>query len=334
MQKKNNRPPKRDEIKIHLPANATQLDRFTATTIPDESLSDIGVLPGDVAITFLTTDILKEDIVCCKTDGGSRIAKYHLTPDGFIHLEPLNDEYETEIHHPGTFKIIGRVVRFDRDGQFLTVKMDLRPVRKLEDSPRRLSPDAFRKLTTARQIEHYFSEQQGEGDDVAARLAEMLAHLLHDSPQRDDLARVVYTACVKAWKAVRAEPGEDVHSERDRLTVAYHSNLLQAMRKIHDPELYEMEDGLATQFAAERNTPKTRLRLHHIEDGTTNTTDTPELSPEIEQQLIILRSRLEQLEYLPENEAVRFQLETQIYQLEQEQNRNEWPEVIGGEGER
>lgn len=44
-----------------------------------------------------------------------------------------------------------------------------------------------------------------------------------------------------------------------------------------------------------------------------------------------LRARLNSIEHLPENEAVRFQLETQIHRLEQEQE--EWPEVIGGEVE-
>lgn len=42
-----------------------------------------------------------------------------------------------------------------------------------------------------------------------------------------------------------------------------------------------------------------------------------------------LRRRLEKLDFEPQNEACRFQLETELYQLEQETIADEWPEVIG-----
>lgn len=43
-----------------------------------------------------------------------------------------------------------------------------------------------------------------------------------------------------------------------------------------------------------------------------------------------IRGKLAKLERLPENEAERFRLETEIYQLERAPNSDEWPEVIGG----
>lgn len=47
-----------------------------------------------------------------------------------------------------------------------------------------------------------------------------------------------------------------------------------------------------------------------------------------------LRRRLDRVEPLPENEAVRFQLETEIYRLEYAQPEDEWPEFVGEEGAR
>jgi hypothetical protein len=46
------------------------------------------------------------------------------------------------------------------------------------------------------------------------------------------------------------------------------------------------------------------------------------------QRLARLRRELDELERLPENEATCFQLEKQIYDLEREQDVDEWPEVI------
>lgn len=52
---------------------------------------------------------------------------------------------------------------------------------------------------------------------------------------------------------------------------------------------------------------------------------TERANPEIE----TLCARLDRLELLPENEATRFQIETQIYKLEQQTVGDEWPEIIG-----
>lgn len=44
-----------------------------------------------------------------------------------------------------------------------------------------------------------------------------------------------------------------------------------------------------------------------------------------------LTAALSRLERVPENEAERFRLETEIYKLQHKSNADEWPEVIGGE---
>jgi hypothetical protein len=47
-------------------------------------------------------------------------------------------------------------------------------------------------------------------------------------------------------------------------------------------------------------------------------------------ELTSLREKLAKLEYLPENEAVRFNLESEIYRLERDADSDEWPYMIGG----
>jgi len=46
------------------------------------------------------------------------------------------------------------------------------------------------------------------------------------------------------------------------------------------------------------------------------------------EKLADLRAHLECLEFLPENEACRLRLETELYKLEYEDDSEEWPEVI------
>lgn len=53
--------------------------------------------------------------------------------------------------------------------------------------------------------------------------------------------------------------------------------------------------------------------------------------PREKSPLKALREQLEALEFVPENESCRLQLESQIYRLEQEGTRDEWPDVIGGD---
>jgi len=57
-------------------------------------------------------------------------------------------------------------------------------------------------------------------------------------------------------------------------------------------------------------------------------------SPKKDPRIAELRDKLSRLECLPENEAVAFQLETQICKLERASTTEEWPDVIGTEGGR
>jgi hypothetical protein len=196
------------------------------------------------------------------------------------------------------------------------------------------SSEAWNQLNTTQQVEHYFSEQHPETDEVAACLAELLAHLLHDSPQRDALARTVYLACKKAWKASRSETSYvTMHDLRDLSTVAYHAALINAIQKIYDPAGYKIEIAREKNRVKEGYRVERRLRLGRVSKKTKEIS-LPEPEPQDNLRIEELRARLQNLETLPENEAVRFQLETEIYRLEQEQKRDEWPEVIGGEDER
>lgn len=54
-------------------------------------------------------------------------------------------------------------------------------------------------------------------------------------------------------------------------------------------------------------------------------TRTPQENP----QLAELKKTLARLERVPENEAIAFQMESEIYRLEQESSGDEWPDVVG-----
>lgn len=58
--------------------------------------------------------------------------------------------------------------------------------------------------------------------------------------------------------------------------------------------------------------------------------DEEDRRPEQAEAISLLCAKLEALEFLPENEPTRFQLETEIYKLEHESDTDEWPDVIGG----
>ena len=55
-----------------------------------------------------------------------------------------------------------------------------------------------------------------------------------------------------------------------------------------------------------------------------------EKPPQPDRRIESLQSRLNILERLPENEAERFKLESEIYKLENSLPEDKWPEVIGG----
>lgn len=107
-------------IDVHLPVDALPRDRFEGITISDTSLEDISIRTGDLAVVFLTDDVEGGDIALYETTSGEkRIGKYHPAMYGWMRLEPLSDEYETEIYSPSEGKPIGRVTHFERDGQII-----------------------------------------------------------------------------------------------------------------------------------------------------------------------------------------------------------------------
>lgn len=75
-----------------------------------------------------------------------------------------------------------------------------------------------------------------------------------------------------------------------------------------------------------------RAKAHDIEILGVVTSEAPEREqPKSNNQLDKLRAHLEETELLPENEATRFQLMTEIHRLENALPDEEWPEVVGDE---
>jgi SOS-response transcriptional repressor LexA len=82
------------------PKGTQPSDSFEAIEMVDDSLSGIGIQPKDVAIVFHTDDFKSGDLVLFKNSLEQFIGKYYPAPGGLMRLEPLNDEYETDILSP------------------------------------------------------------------------------------------------------------------------------------------------------------------------------------------------------------------------------------------
>lgn len=165
MQKKVNRKrqPPPSEITIYLPGDARPQDKFEAVIIPDNSLSDIGVKRKDVAIVFLTSDIKSGDLVLLDMPRGHLTGKFHLAPDGIIHIDPLNDEYEPEVYSPGEAKIAGRITHFERNGQEVSLGIELRPLRPTQQAKTKRQPADNRSAEITR-LESKLTRLQETGD--------------------------------------------------------------------------------------------------------------------------------------------------------------------------
>lgn len=84
----------------------------------------------------------------------------------------------------------------------------------------------------------------------------------------------------------------------------------------HDGTIY----GIAVVIVRKLNRKKNRRKSTSHRDGQVH--------------LSSLRDKLTKIERLPENEAERFKLETEVYQLEHgAENPDLWPDVIGGDDE-
>ncbi|HEX8843085.1 MAG TPA: S24 family peptidase [Pyrinomonadaceae bacterium] len=334
-------------ITIYLPQGARPSDKFEASTIPDTSLSDIGVQPGDVAIIYRTSRIQSGDLIACEVSGKKAcIGKYRPASDGTVHLEPLNDEYEATIFSADKMKVLGRVVRFDRDGRAIQIEMELRPVRPAKNKP---------DITPVNQVEW----QRACQNKWNARLIERLAQIKSEQPEE---RQAVVIAALHLWQKAAQVPktfkDSDLFTPEAIYTLDYHTRLLGNGYEMPAAPAHGARQGVVETItailkgkpisAAEKIAPRI---IKHDTDwanyraaiplGQRKNCDledwlagqAPQPADPREQQIRELEYRLTRLEEEGDitNSTQCFQLERKIYDLRREIARDEWPEVIGDE---
>lgn len=138
-------------------------------------------------------------------------------------------------------------------------------------------------------------------EEVSLRLTEMAGWMINETPAGGQLARDIYLAIGRAWDAARCEwDGPNMDHPTEQQIVSLHRELMEELRGEGDSRRQQ-------ELPADVD------------------------SKELIKQLMVAQVKLAHLEQLPENEAIRFQLETEIDRLKRELGAEpwEWPDVIG-----
>jgi hypothetical protein len=118
-----------------------------------------------------------------------------------------------------------------------------------------------------------------------------------------------YEAAQTAFEQIRDLMNGCSQARFEQIDMIYHGNNEESMKA------REQQAGIYEEALQARN---------EIEAEQRESQKSPTLTD--------LRNKLARLERVPENEAIAFQLESEIYRLEQEATLNEWPDVIGVKG--
>lgn len=192
------------------------------------------------------------------------------------------------------------------------------------------TPDTPSEYKPAQMAAEYFKTPPSADDPAAVALAELFLSVLRDSPQSSQLAAAVYQACVKAWRATKRTLNlqSDADLARHHHIADQHEALFNALLRELDPDGY-----VAREADRARYSQPTRATQTTAQGSAQSRAAERESQPAIA-EIERLRHQLDALDHAPETEACRFQLETQIYRLEQETNveadADEWDEEIAG----
>ncbi|MDQ3818520.1 MAG: hypothetical protein M3362_12705 [Acidobacteriota bacterium] len=171
---------------------------------------------------------------------------------------------------------------------------------------------------TARNLAAFFSGEYPEDEETTNRLMEMAAWMIRYTPKGGRLAEEIYRAIGRAWDAARDEYCDEdgnlnMEHKTERRIVELHSSLINDFTRDRGGWPWEEASTLVDDTISE--TPRS-----------TNAARSDESSEKLEE----LQRRLEKTEFLPENEAVRFQLMTEIHRLENKPDEDGWPDEIDG----
>lgn len=100
---------------VRLPDWAKKSDRFILCEVCGDSLSGAGMVNGDYALVFLTTDIQDGDLVAALTPEGMLIKFFWQHYDGEIRLEGANPLCPARYYDPADINIQGKVLRPEWD---------------------------------------------------------------------------------------------------------------------------------------------------------------------------------------------------------------------------
>lgn len=198
------------------------------------------------------------------------------------------------------------------------------PIREPPPKPMGRSPKNC-VVREAEEIESVFVQYRNRDlNEEMSERAELISTILYDTSgeaqidvNHPDVTRAYYVAIHDALSDL------DTHEKRERVWAAFNQirDLMNGCSDARFDEIYTIYHG----------EQKERLAARAIEFGDVVPADDENAAPvdEVESpELVAARQKLVELEDVPENEAVAFRLETQIYKFEHPDVDDEWADVI------
>lgn len=172
----------------------------------------------------------------------------------------------------------------------------------------------------AEEIESLFQQNEADRlDEEMSERAQLISNILFDISNESGVdathPKLVKAYVLATWDAL---PGLEYQHNSDRV----HEALLHIQDLMNgcSQARFEEIDAAYNGWAHEE-------RARHKEDAEVRR----EAEPFDSDELATVRKKLARLELVPENEAIAFQLKTEIDRLEREADTvQEWPDVIGG----
>lgn len=175
----------------------------------------------------------------------------------------------------------------------------------------------------AQMAAEYFKSPPRADDEAAKALVELLLSVLRDSLQSGKLAVEVYLACVKALKATKRTLDFKCEADQQRYRPIgdCHAALVNALLRVLDPNEYAAREASRARYS------RTAHATQPAEQGRQGS-EQAEASQSSSRESLL--KRLEDLGDDPTNEAARFKVETDLYRLDHQTDKEEWPELIDG----
>jgi len=311
-----------------------------ALHLDNESLASFGIRASDTPICVRTSDVRAGDLALAEMSDGTMLCGLYRTARGGRFT--ITNDIDADAFTEG--QPTGRVVAVLRDGKYTQPKIALRPIpasRRSRKRERHL-PNVYENihaLETVRETDGNRESLQSLCDAVAL----WARYLMEINPTS---AARFYRACVDAWKDNRAEGYGcgNPDDARDRQTVAFNGAFLERYRDVFsvaDP--YPARTTAQTEREAKERAALLFRMQSQLAQMAGRASGRRPSAPDVDEharrvkyaeRLAVLRTRLANLGDDITDSTERFKIEREIYDLEREQERDEWPEIIGEGGAR